>query len=163
MTLWALGIYFVLVLLLVTAMLLVSYVLGQRHHEKATDSPYESGIVSTGSAHVRLSAKFYLVAMFFVVVDLEAAFIFAWAVAGRELGWPGGGGDARSEFDGVPLRGSVHRGGNAQIVEEADHAAHDQNDNQCPRAVLCGLTVLLVSFGIYPEPLLRVIRTVLPA
>ncbi len=61
MTLWALGIYFVIVLFLVTAMLLVSYVLGQRHHEKATGSPYESGIVSAGSAHVRLSSKFYLV------------------------------------------------------------------------------------------------------
>lgn len=89
MTLWAFGIYFVAVLLLVVAMLSVSYVLGQRHHEKATGSPYESGIVSAGSAHVRLSAKFYLVAMFFVVFDLEAAFIFAWAVAGRELGWSG--------------------------------------------------------------------------
>lgn len=89
MTLWALGIYLIIVLFLVTAMLLVSYVLGQRHHEHATGSPYESGIVSAGSAHVRLSAKFYLVAMFFVVFDLEAAFIFAWAVAGRELGWSG--------------------------------------------------------------------------
>ena len=89
MTLWALGIYFVVVLLLVVTMLTVSYLLGQRHHEHATGTPYESGIVSAGSAHVRLSAKFYLVAMFFVVFDLEAAFIFAWAVAGRELGWPG--------------------------------------------------------------------------
>ncbi len=89
MTLWALGIYFVIVLLLVIAMLVVSYLLGQRHHEHATGSPYESGIVSAGSAQVRLSAKFYLVAMFFVVFDLEAAFIFAWAVAGRELGWRG--------------------------------------------------------------------------
>lgn len=89
MTLWALGIYFVLVLLLVIVMLIVSYLLGQRHEEHATGSPYESGIVSSGSAHVRLSAKFYLVAMFFVVFDLEAAFIFAWAVAGRELGWRG--------------------------------------------------------------------------
>jgi NADH-quinone oxidoreductase subunit A len=89
MTLWALGIYFVIVLLLVTTMLVVSYLLGQRHYEHATGSPYESGIVSAGSAHVRLSAKFYLVAMFFVIFDLEAAFIFAWAVAGRELGWPG--------------------------------------------------------------------------
>jgi NADH-quinone oxidoreductase subunit A len=89
MTLWALGIYFVVVLLLVIGMLLVSYLLGQRHNEEGTGSPYESGIVSAGSAHVRLSAKFYLVAMFFVVFDLEAAFIFAWAVAGRELGWSG--------------------------------------------------------------------------
>ena len=49
----------------------------------------ESGIVSEGSVHVRLSVKFYLVAMFFVVFDLEAVFIFLWAVAGRELGWAG--------------------------------------------------------------------------
>jgi len=89
MTLWALGIYFAVVLLLVIAMLVVSYLLGQRHNEHATGSPYESGIVSEGSAHVRLSAKFYLVAMFFVVFDLEAAFIFAWAIAGREAGWGG--------------------------------------------------------------------------
>jgi NADH-quinone oxidoreductase subunit A len=89
MTVWALGIYFIIVVLLVIAMLVVSYLLGQRHHEHATGSPYESGIVSAGSASVRLSAKFYLVAMFFVVFDLEAAFIFAWAVAGHELGWRG--------------------------------------------------------------------------
>ena len=89
MTLWALGIYFAVVLLLVIAMLVASYLLGQRHDENATSSPYESGIVSEGSAHVRLAAKFYLVAMFFVVFDMEAAFIFAWAIAGRELGWSG--------------------------------------------------------------------------
>jgi NADH-quinone oxidoreductase subunit A len=89
MTLWAFGVYFLLVLALVVAMLIVSYFLGQRHEEPATGSPYESGIVSTGSAHVRLSAKFYLVAMFFVIFDLEAVFIFAWAVAGRALGWTG--------------------------------------------------------------------------
>ena len=89
MTLWALGIYFCLVLLLVAGMLVVSYFLGQQHRERATGSPYESGIVSAGSAHVRLSAKFYLIAMFFVIFDLEAAFIFAWAIAGRELGWRG--------------------------------------------------------------------------
>jgi len=70
-------------------MLGLSYMLGQRHHEHSTDSPYESGIVSEGSARVRLSAKFYLVAMFFVIFDLEAVFIFAWAVAVRETGWTG--------------------------------------------------------------------------
>src|SRR4051794_3771575 len=70
-------------------MLGLSYMLGQRHHEHSTDSPYESGIVSQGSARVRLSAKFYLVAMFFVIFDLEAVFIFAWAIAVREAGWTG--------------------------------------------------------------------------
>ncbi len=89
MALSALIVYFVIVLLLVAGMLGTSYVLGQRHNEPATPEPYESGIVSEGSARVRFSAKFYLVAMFFVIFDLEAVFIFAWAVAGKELGWAG--------------------------------------------------------------------------
>jgi len=87
--LWPLGVYATLVLGLVGAMLGLSYVLGQRHREHSTDFPYESGILSEGSARVRLSAKFYLVAMFFVIFDLEAIFIFAWAVAVRETGWTG--------------------------------------------------------------------------
>lgn len=84
---WPLGVYFAVVLLLVAGMLLVSHLLGQRHREPATGSPYEGGILSEGSAHVRLPAKFYLVAVFFVIFDLEAVFLFAWAVAARELGW----------------------------------------------------------------------------
>jgi len=89
MDLWPLAVYLVIVLALVVAMLGLSFVLGQRHHERATDSPYESGILSQGSARVRLSAKFYLVAMFFVIFDLEAVFLFAWAVSVRETGWQG--------------------------------------------------------------------------
>jgi NADH-quinone oxidoreductase subunit A len=86
---WPLLLYFVLVLLLVIGMLAVSYVLGERHRDRATGAPYEAGIVSEGSAHVRRSARFYLIAMFFVVFDLEAVFLFSWAIAARELGWPG--------------------------------------------------------------------------
>ena len=89
MHLWPLGVYLVIVVMLVVAMLGLSFVLGQRHHNRATGTPYESGILSQGSARVRLSAKFYLVAMFFVIFDLEAVFIFAWAVAVRETGWTG--------------------------------------------------------------------------
>jgi NADH-quinone oxidoreductase subunit A len=84
---WTLVIYFTIVLVIVSGMLLVSYLLGQRHQDRSTGEPYESGIVSEGSAHVRLSAKFYLVAVFFVVFDLEAVFLFAWAVSARALGW----------------------------------------------------------------------------
>jgi NADH-quinone oxidoreductase subunit A len=53
--------------------------------------PYESGMEPTGSARLRFSANFYLVVMFFVVFDLESAFIFAWAVAAteKEVGWQG--------------------------------------------------------------------------
>jgi len=89
MPLWPMAVYFGVVVALVAAMLGLSYVLGQRHRERATGAFYEGGIKSEGSARVRLSARFYLVAMFFVVFDLEAVFIFAWAVAARELGWAG--------------------------------------------------------------------------
>jgi len=89
MTVWPLAVYSAAVLLIIVVMLGLSWVLGQRHREPATDSQYESGIVSQGSAHARLSVKFFLVAAFFVVFDLEAVFLFLWAVAGRDLGWPG--------------------------------------------------------------------------
>lgn len=89
MTIGPLAVYLAAVLFIVMVMLALSYVLGQRHREPATDSQYESGIVSEGSAHSRLSVKFFLVAAFFVVFDLEAVFLFLWAVAGRDLGWPG--------------------------------------------------------------------------
>ena len=89
MRLWPFGLYFVLVIGLVGVMLGLSYILGQRHDERATGEPYEGGIASEGSAHVRFSLKFYLTAMFFVIFDLESVFIFSWAIAGRELGWSG--------------------------------------------------------------------------
>ena len=88
-TLWPLAVYFAVVILLVAGMLALSYLLGQRHRDRATGEPYESGVVVTGSARLRFSAQFYLVAMLFVIFDLEAVFIFAWAVAFREVGWVG--------------------------------------------------------------------------
>jgi len=87
--LWPLALFLFLAVLVVGGMLLLSAVLGERHSGGAVAEPYESGIVSTGSARMRFSAKFYLMAMFFVVFDLEAVFIYAYAVAFRELGWPG--------------------------------------------------------------------------
>ncbi len=89
MLLWPLVVYFVAVVTLVMAMLGSSHVLGPRYAEKATVQPYESGIVSVGSARLRFPAKFYLVAMLFVIFDLEAVFIFAWAIAFRSVGWAG--------------------------------------------------------------------------
>ena len=86
---WPLAVYFAADLFLVGSILGLSYVLGQRHKGRAKDQPYESGIMVTGSARVRYDVKFYLNAMFFVIFDLEAAFIFAWAVTAREVGWAG--------------------------------------------------------------------------
>ncbi len=87
--LWPLVLYFIVVLVLVATILGLSFILGEHHQEKATGEPYESGIVSTGTARVRFDIKFYLIAMFFVIFDLEAVFIFAWAVALHEVGWAG--------------------------------------------------------------------------
>ncbi|MGE5351665.1 MAG: NADH-quinone oxidoreductase subunit A [Acidobacteriota bacterium] len=67
----------------------LSYVLGQRHDEPQTDTPFESGIKVTGSARLRFSVQFYLIAMFFVVFDLESVFIVAWAIAFHDVGWVG--------------------------------------------------------------------------
>lgn len=67
----------------------LSHVLGERHKEKTSHEPFESGIDPTGNARLRFSSHFYLIAMFFVIFDLDAAFIFAWAVSARELGFPG--------------------------------------------------------------------------
>jgi NADH-quinone oxidoreductase subunit A len=87
--LWPLAAYFAIVIALAGTLLAASALLGQRHDERATGRPYESGVVSTGSARLRFGAHFYLVAVFFVIFDIEAAFIFSWAVALRELGWAG--------------------------------------------------------------------------
>ena len=86
---WPLGVYALAVLVIIAGMLALSWLVGERHSEEATAEPYESGVAPTGSARARFSAQFYLVAMFFVIFDLEVAFIFAWAVAAGELGWAG--------------------------------------------------------------------------
>jgi NADH-quinone oxidoreductase subunit A len=87
--LWPVVVYFALVLALVVSMIVLSSWLGQRHEDRATGEPYESGVVSTGSARLRLSANFYLIAMLFVVFDVEAVFIIAWALVVRDVGWSG--------------------------------------------------------------------------
>jgi NADH-quinone oxidoreductase subunit A len=87
--LWPFAVYFAAVIVVAAGMISVSYLLGQRHKEAETGEPYESGIRTTGPSHLRLSVKFYMVAMFFVIFDLESVFIFAWAVSIRQAGWIG--------------------------------------------------------------------------
>ena len=82
-------VYFAAVILLVITMLVLSWLLGQRRANKATNMPFESGVVSVGTSQIQMSAEFYLVAIFFVIFDLETVFIFAWAIAFFELGWEG--------------------------------------------------------------------------
>lgn len=87
--LWPLLLYAIVVIILLAAILFLSYFLGQHHRDRATNKPYEGGIEQTGSARLRFSARFYLVAMLFVIFDVEAVFIILWALGFYELGWPG--------------------------------------------------------------------------
>jgi NADH-quinone oxidoreductase subunit A len=86
---WPFLVYSLLVLLIVGIMIGLSWVLGERHREKLTDEPYESGMPTTGDARLRFSSNFYLIAIFFVIFDLDAVFIITWAVSFRELGLAG--------------------------------------------------------------------------
>lgn len=88
-TLWPMLLYAALVVVLLTLILSLSYFLGQHHKDRATEEPYEGGIMQAGSARLRFSAQFYLVAMLFVIFDVEAVFIMLWALGFYELGWPG--------------------------------------------------------------------------
>jgi NADH-quinone oxidoreductase subunit A len=88
-TFWPFLVYAFIAFAIVAIMIGLSYFLGERHREKTTDEPYESGIPVTGNARLRFSSHFYLIAMFFVIFDLDAAFVIAWAISFRELGVPG--------------------------------------------------------------------------
>jgi len=87
--LWPLLVYGAGVVVVVGGMLGLSYLLGERHRERATVEPYESGVPATASARRPVSPRYYVVAMLFVVFDVETAFILVWAVAFRRAGWPG--------------------------------------------------------------------------
>lgn len=86
---WALAIFIVGVVGMCAFMLGVPVWLGGRDWGRAKNEPFESGVVPQGGARLRLSAKFYLVAMLFVIFDVEALFLYAWAVSAREVGWMG--------------------------------------------------------------------------
>src|SRR6266498_5686637 len=68
---------------------LLSSVLGPRKPSPEKSAPYECGMPPVGDARERQSVKFYLVAMIFLLFDIEVAFLYPWAVALRDLGWPG--------------------------------------------------------------------------
>lgn len=87
--LWPATLYAALVIVIATALLVISHLLGERGRHGDDTMPYESGIKPAGPLPRRLSVEFYQVALFFVIFDLEAVFIFAWAVAARQLGWTG--------------------------------------------------------------------------
>ncbi len=76
----------VIAMALAAGLLGASFVLGKRVRNRVKDTPYESGIVPTGNARERFSVKFYLVGMLFILFDIEAIFLYPWAVIYREPG-----------------------------------------------------------------------------
>jgi NADH-quinone oxidoreductase subunit A len=75
----------VIAMAIAALMLGLSSILGKRVRNRVKDMPYESGIVPTGDARHRFSVKFYLVGMLFILLDIEAIFLYPWAVVYREL------------------------------------------------------------------------------
>jgi NADH-quinone oxidoreductase subunit A len=70
-------------------MVVLSSLLGPRNPTPEKLAPYECGMPAVGDARERQSVKFYLVAMIFLLFDIEVAFLYPWAIALRDLGWPG--------------------------------------------------------------------------
>ncbi|HZL56675.1 MAG TPA: NADH-quinone oxidoreductase subunit A [Bryobacteraceae bacterium] len=71
--------------IIAAALVALSYVIGHRVKNRVKDMPYECGIAPTGDARQRFSVKFYLVAMLFILFDIEAIFLYPWAVVYKQL------------------------------------------------------------------------------
>ena len=69
--------------------ILLSHLFGPRKPTPEKSAPYECGMPAVGDARERMSVKFYLVAMIFLLFDIEVAFLYPWAMALRDLGWGG--------------------------------------------------------------------------
>ncbi len=87
--LFSLGLFTALTLAFIVAMLAVSAWIGEKRYDREKMRPYECGVIPTGTARLRYPVPFYLVAIFFLLFDVEGAFIFSYAVSFRELGWQG--------------------------------------------------------------------------
>jgi len=82
-------IFVLIVLGLLGALVTLSFVLGPNKPHKAKLAPYESGVIPETPAHRRMSVRFYLTAMLFIIFDVEAVFFYPWAVLLRQLKWFG--------------------------------------------------------------------------
>ena len=91
-------IHFLIAGALATGMVLLSWIIGYRRPTRAKLSPYECGMTPVGDARARFSVKFYLVAMLFILFDVEAVFLYPWAVILKDLKAMGQGIFAISEM-----------------------------------------------------------------
>jgi NADH-quinone oxidoreductase subunit A len=82
-------IFFIISSLVVVSLVAASFVIGPSRPNRRKLQAYESGIVPTARARHRMSVKFYLTAMIFIIFDIEAVFFYPWAVILRQLRWYG--------------------------------------------------------------------------
>jgi NADH-quinone oxidoreductase subunit A len=86
---FSLAVFVAIVIGLALVLLFLSRWLGERKPDHEKLRVYESGIIPTGEARLRYPVPFFMVAIFFLLFDVEGAYIFSWAVAARPLGWAG--------------------------------------------------------------------------
>jgi NADH-quinone oxidoreductase subunit A len=86
---FTLTVYAVLVLVFIASQLFLAVWLGEKKKSREKQRVYECGIIPSGTARLRFPVPFYLVAIFFLIFDVEAAYILTWAVTYEDLGWPG--------------------------------------------------------------------------
>lgn len=86
---FSLIVFTILVLAFIGSQLFLASWLGEKKPTKEKLTPYECGIIPTGVPRLRYPVPFYLVAIFFLIFDVEGAYIFTWAVIYQDAGWPG--------------------------------------------------------------------------
>lgn len=86
---WSFFIFFIASVIIIFSMLFLGWILGGRSQSRYKHTPFESGIVSVGSAKECFSVKFYLVAIYFVLFDIEALYLYLWSVSVINCGWLG--------------------------------------------------------------------------
>ena len=80
---------FVFVAVFIAGMLALSHYIGPKRHSKKKDASFECGVKTYGNARIPFSVKYFLVAILFVLFDVEVIFLYPWAVNFREMGFPG--------------------------------------------------------------------------
>ena len=86
---FSLVVFGLMIMALIALLLFIDSWLGEKTSNSEKFRPYESGVIPTGSARLRYPVPFYLVAIFFLLFDVEGAYIFSWAIAWEKLGWAG--------------------------------------------------------------------------
>jgi len=82
-------VYFIAIILLTCTMVIVSHLLNPKVPKRVNNEPFESGIIGQGNTDIRWNINYFLVAISFVIFDIEAVFLYIWSIVVMEAGWHG--------------------------------------------------------------------------